>query len=140
MTFRLSKNYNFILRPGCNESIGGSNHNLLPNNKKIDIKDASLKGYCLPDSGVISDEPSNDRLLSSYAFQTLRFVVHACLYFACEKNEKEVASIMAHPYFPDKKKFFWDHLNKDLRILCKTLNLNIDEVVILLHLACLKYC
>ena len=123
---------------GCNADIGGTSHNLLPGNKKIDVNDTSLKGYCLPDAGMLSDEPSTDRQLSSYAFHTIRFIIHSCLYFACEHHESDVTYIMAHALLPDKKKFFWDHLNKDLRILCKTLNLNMDEVIILLHLVCNK--
>ncbi len=36
----------------------------------------------------------------------------------------------------DKKKFFWDHLNLDLRIACKALNVNKDEILVLLHTVC----
>lgn len=29
--------------------------------------------------------------------------------------------------------FFWAHLNNDLRMICKTLNMNLDEIYIILH-------
>lgn len=34
----------------------------------------------------------------------------------------------------DLKEFFWNHIQKDLRIISKILNLNSDHVLILLHL------
>lgn len=35
---------------------------------------------------------------------------------------------------PDsKKEFFWNHIKKDLNIACKSLNVNFDEMLILLH-------
>lgn len=36
----------------------------------------------------------------------------------------------------DKRQFFWDHLNLDLKITCKTLNVNKDEILLLLHTVC----
>ncbi len=122
--------------PGCNADIGGTNHNLLPGNKKVTLKDTSLKGYCLPDAAALPEDPLPERTLSAHAFATLKFVIHSCLYFACETREREVSSIMEYNVLPDKKKFFWDHLNKDIRILSKALNINAEDACILLHLVC----
>lgn len=33
----------------------------------------------------------------------------------------------------DPKEFFWSHMNKDLSLIGKALNLNTDEVYIILH-------
>ena len=74
--------------------------------------------------------------MSAHTFATLKFVIHSCLYFACEVHEKDVSSIMTFNQLIDKKKFFWDHLNKDIRILTKALNINAEDACILLHLAC----
>jgi len=36
----------------------------------------------------------------------------------------------------DKKEFFWSHMNLDLKIACKVLDVNRDEVLLLLHVIC----
>ncbi len=33
----------------------------------------------------------------------------------------------------NKKEFFWNHIKKDLSIACKSLNVNFDEMLLLLH-------
>ncbi len=48
--------------------------------------------------------------------------------------QKSIRLIMNPTVNPDNvKNFFWDHLNKDLNLIGKTLNLNMDEVFIILH-------
>ena len=49
--------------------------------------DNTPKGYCLPNSNSMSDEPTTERLLNSTSFNVVRFFLHACLYFSCEENE-----------------------------------------------------
>ena len=39
---------------------------------------------------------------------------------------------------PNKVQFFWDHMLKDLKIASKSLNLNQDEVITLLHSICIE--
>ena len=34
----------------------------------------------------------------------------------------------------DVKQFFWEHMQKDLKIICEILNLTLDELIIVLHL------
>lgn len=119
----------------CGAQIGGTNHNLLPNNKVLNISDSSMRGYCLTDSKTMSDEPKTERLLSNSQFSLVRFFLHACMYFSCDKNEKDIHNIMTtNP--TNKKEFFWNHMNLDLRIASKALNLNKDEIIILLHKVC----
>ena len=54
----------------------------------ISSQDNTVRGYCLPDSKSLNDEPVTDRLLNSISFHIIRFFVHAAMYFSCEKNEK----------------------------------------------------
>jgi hypothetical protein len=122
----------------CNADIGGTNHVLLPGNKKVTPKDNSVKGYCLPDAAALPEDPIPERTLSAYSFAVLKFVIHSCLYFACDTQEEQVTSIMSFNSMPDKKKFFWDQLTKDLKILGKALNINSEEVITLMHLVCKK--
>lgn len=90
----------------------------------------------MPIPSSLNENPANERLLTAPAFHILRFFIHACLYFACDfNNQQDIASMMTtNP--TDKKQFFWDHMNKDLRIASKALNLNMDEMIILLHNIC----
>jgi hypothetical protein len=50
---------------------------------------------------------------------------------------KEVGDIMSQNQ-PNKVQFFWDHMLKDLKIASKSLNLNQDEVITLLHSICIE--
>ena len=61
---------------------------MLETNKELNVQDNTAKGYCLPDSKSLSDEPINERLLNSTSFHIIRFFIHASMYWSCEKNEK----------------------------------------------------
>ncbi len=91
-----------------------------------------MKGYCLNDASTISDNPQSERQLTQPAFHVTRFFLHCALYLACDKDEKAVKAMMLRePAEP--KDFFWSHLNKDLMLIGRALNLNPDEVLIILH-------
>jgi hypothetical protein len=121
----------------CNESIGGTNHNLLQTNRRMDINDNTFKGYCLSEASIVSKEPHAERLLTSAAAQTIRFLLHTCLYFACDSNQQNVHALMTTPQQNvNLKRFFWDHINLDIAILGKALNMNADESILLLHNIC----
>lgn len=72
----------------CGAQIGGSNHKLLEDNKQIDVRDKTLRGYCLKDASMFKEEPMTERELSSTQFSLVRFFVHACMYFSCDNSEK----------------------------------------------------
>lgn len=40
---------------------------------------------------------------------------------------------MVNKQVTDVRQFFWDHMLKDLRLASRSLNLNIDEIITLLH-------
>ena len=82
------------------------------------------------------------RKLNSSSFHLERFIVNACMYLACDnENEKDVYNLM-YPQ-PNKsvklKDFFWEHIQKDLKLAGKSLNLNLDELIILLHKAIFSF-
>ena len=72
----------------CGARIGGTNHNLLDNNRQIEVKDTTVRGYCLKDAAALKEEPMAERELSSTQFNLVRFFIHACMYFSCDNNEK----------------------------------------------------
>ena len=129
----------------CGERIGGENHNLNTGNQNVDqtLIDKTLTGYCLKDASKEPDLPTSDlRKLNSSSFHLERFIVNACMYLACDnENEKDVLNLM-YPQ-PNKsvklKDFFWEHIQKDLKLAGKSLNLNLDELIILLHKALFSF-
>ncbi|CAF0704523.1 unnamed protein product [Brachionus calyciflorus] len=117
----------------CNENIGGTQHTLLPRNTRLDNQDRTIRGYCLPVPISINHDFANERLLNAASFHILRFIINCVMYFACDTNQEHVYNMMTcRPN--DLKQFFWDYMQKDLRIISKALNLNTDEATILLHL------
>ena len=126
----------------CNECglrIGGENHQIDSKNKLLNksLVDKTLTGYCLRDAANEPEMPTSDlRKLNSSAFHLERFIINACMYLACDKeNQNDVYNLMYLK--PNKnvelKDFFWDHIKKDLKLAGKSLNLNLDELIILLH-------
>ena len=116
----------------CTADIGGTSHKLIEGNKELNVTDTTLRGYCLTDASTISDNPQTERQLNQPSFHVVRFFLHCALYFACDRDEKAVKTMMVkEPALP--KEFFWQHLNKDLFLIGRALNLNPDEVLIMLH-------
>ena len=122
----------------CGAEIGGTNHQLLANNRTLKIEDKTLRGYCLPDasnSTSTDNAPKNDGVLNLSGLHTVRFVINCCLYFSCDVNDQEVSDLMsvktAH-----RKNFFWNHMKNDLSIISRLLNINMDDAMILMHLMC----
>lgn len=94
--------------------------------------DRTLCGYCLPDATSLNDESANERYLNASSFHILRFIIHTSLYLASYDSPNEVYNVMnSHP--EDLKQFYLTHMQKDLKIIARTLNLNIDEVIILIQ-------
>ncbi len=119
----------------CGAQTGGSQHKLLQGNTELSISDNTKRGYCLKDAGTMKDEASTERLLTSIQLSIIRFFLHACLYFSCDLHEGDLDRVMTDPP-ADKKEFFWSHMNLDLKIVCKILNINRDEALLLLHVIC----
>lgn len=126
----------------CGEEIGGANHVLVNTNANIDeqVVDKTLPGYCITDPAELTpDVPQNDtRMITTTGFHLERFLLNACMYLAIgdhDENLDQVKQIMAHAE-PNPKEFFWKHMLKDLRLAASSLNLNIDEVMLLWHFAC----
>ena len=126
----------------CGEEIGGANHVLVNTNANIDeqVVDKTLPGYCITDPAECTpDVPQNDtRMITTTGFHLERFLLNACMYLAVgdhDENLDQVKQIMAHAE-PNPKEFFWKHMLKDLRLAASSLNLNIDEVMLLWHFAC----
>ena len=97
-----------------------------------------MKGYCLATASTLTDNPIGDmRELSAQTYHILRFIIHMCLYLACDNGDVEkLVTLEASKRIADKKQFFWEHMQKDLKLGSKALNVNSDELIILLHYIC----
>lgn len=87
----------------------------------------------MPQANSENDNPANQRSLTPACFHILRFILHCILYFAAYNKPQELLKIMDTKPL-NVESFFWNYIQKDLRIISKILNLNIDQVLILLHL------
>jgi hypothetical protein len=67
--------------------MGGQSHKLLETNKELDVKDTTMKGYCLQDASKVSDNPQQERLLSQPSLHVIRFMLHCALYLAVDIDE-----------------------------------------------------
>lgn len=134
--------------PQCGEEIGGNDHIPVQGSKQIagdQIKDNTLPGYSITES-TESDTTTtridmNTRKLNKTGFYLERFLLNACMYLAIgdyDERLDQVKNIMAHKE-SDPKSFFWNHMMKDLRLAASSLNLNIDEVILLWHRSCVSF-
>lgn len=130
----------------CREEIGGQDHKPVQGNKQIagdQIKDNTLPGYSITGSAE-SDTTRIDidtRKLNKIGFYLERFLLNACMYLAIgdyDERLDQVKNIMAHKE-SDPKNFFWNNMMKDLRLAASSLNLNIDEVILLWHRSCVSF-
>lgn len=128
----------------CGKAIGGKSHKLLTDNKEFNMIDKTMPGYCvtkqpeLIDASSKEPPPSDTRLITLAAFYLESFLLNACVYLGIgdqDENIAEVKQVMSHNE-PDPKKFFWNHMLKSIRLAARVLNLNVDEVILLWHLAC----
>ncbi len=72
----------------CQAEIGGTQHKLLETNKELDIKDTTLKGYCLNEASRISENPTQERNLSQSSLHIIRFILHCAIYFGIDTDEQ----------------------------------------------------
>ncbi len=72
----------------------------------------------------------------------VRFFLHACLYLACGDSDEHQATVLQSLILvtPENvKEFFWQHMEKDLKVSCQLLNITKDEILILLHSICFGF-
>jgi hypothetical protein len=108
------------------------------------IQDKTQWGYCLTDAESQPERPQSDlRLLNSPSFHLERFFINACMYLACDRENEEKVYKCMYPQ-PDRAKvwlkdFFWDHMKKDLSLAGRSLNLVLDELIVLLHMVSFSF-
>ncbi|XP_058262202.1 E3 ubiquitin-protein ligase rnf213-beta isoform X1 [Hemibagrus wyckioides] len=117
----------------CKVPIGGRNHNAVAGFTLVQgsLPDQTRPGHILDDAARRSEAPNRD--LSMAQSCLLRLFLHLAMLHGSSLNHQGIRA-MIHPEVNNVREFLWRHLEKDMEVLGKTLNLNWDDIAIMVHL------
>ncbi|XP_062858949.1 E3 ubiquitin-protein ligase rnf213-beta [Trichomycterus rosablanca] len=117
----------------CGVQIGGLNHNPVSGFIQVSgrVGDQTRPGHILGDAAHRSEAP--DRNLSMAESCVLRLFLHLAMLHGYFLNNQGIRT-MIQPTVNNVQEFLWCHLEKDIEYLGKTLNLNLDDTAITVHL------
>ncbi|XP_015211977.2 E3 ubiquitin-protein ligase rnf213-beta isoform X1 [Lepisosteus oculatus] len=116
----------------CGAPIGGIRHNPVEGFIRADIiEDQTRTGHVLGEAHVRSDVP--DRQISLAAFSILRLLTHLAMLLGAHCSLQGIRD-MIYPRVMDVVPFLWRHLEKDMTVLGKALDKNMDDTAITVHL------
>ncbi|XP_050980097.1 LOW QUALITY PROTEIN: E3 ubiquitin-protein ligase rnf213-beta-like [Labeo rohita] len=116
----------------CGVPIGGENHK--PVEGFIEargIPDMTRPGHILGHAENRSEAPNRNVTLAYSC--VLRLCLHLAMLQGAILHQQGIRN-MIHPNVHDVYEFLWQHLEKDMEVLGKTLNLNLDDSAIIIHL------
>ncbi|XP_029383406.1 E3 ubiquitin-protein ligase rnf213-beta [Echeneis naucrates] len=118
--------------PDCGSPIGGMNHlavsGFAPSGGS---RDQTRPGHILGEAAGRSDAP--ERQMTSAQSHMLRLLMHLAMLQGTTKNLRGVGN-MIHPRPPDTVSFLWRHLERDLLVLGKALDQNMENTALAVHL------
>ncbi|KAI1886440.1 hypothetical protein AGOR_G00195780 [Albula goreensis] len=118
--------------PDCKAHVGGLNHNPVQGfTKAFSIKDETRTGHILGDASRRSDAPDRERNLAEWS--VLRLFTHLALLLGAGPHLQAVRA-MIHPQVQDVREFLWQHLERDMEVLGRTLGQNMDNTALTIHL------
>ncbi|XP_051273053.1 E3 ubiquitin-protein ligase rnf213-beta isoform X1 [Dicentrarchus labrax] len=123
-----------VSRCHCGLPIGGQNHNPVAGFTKHTgerVRDQTRTGHILGEARQRSDAP--ERQMSYAQSCILRLLTHLAMLQGAIRNQRGVGD-MIHPRPHDVLNFLWNHLEKDMSVLGQTLNQNVDNVAVTVHL------
>ncbi|KAK1794252.1 hypothetical protein P4O66_011142, partial [Electrophorus voltai] len=117
----------------CGVQIGGQNHSPAPGFKQVQgrLTDKTRQGHILGEAGRRSDAPS--RGLPMPQSCVLRLWLHLAMLHGSSLNHQGISALI-HPKVHDVNEFLWGHVERDMEVLGKSLNLNWDDTAIIIHL------
>ncbi|KAI5103508.1 E3 ubiquitin-protein ligase rnf213-beta [Silurus meridionalis] len=117
----------------CGVPIGGLNHRAVPGFTLVhgNVGDQTRPGHILDNAVRRSEAPNRD--LSMPQSCVLRLFLHLAMLHGSYLNQQGISAII-HPTVDNAREFLWHHLEKDIEVLGKTLNLNCDDTAITVHL------
>nr|XP_046232923.1 E3 ubiquitin-protein ligase rnf213-beta [Scatophagus argus]XP_046232924.1 E3 ubiquitin-protein ligase rnf213-beta [Scatophagus argus] len=118
----------------CGLPIGGQNHSPIPGFTKHtgqSVRDQTRTGHVLGKAHRRSEAP--ERQMTYAQSCILRLLTHLAMLQGAITNQRGVGD-MIQPRPCDVFNFLWSHLEKDLRVLGQTLDQNMDNTAVTLHL------
>ncbi|XP_053269183.1 E3 ubiquitin-protein ligase rnf213-beta isoform X1 [Pleuronectes platessa] len=118
--------------PDCGISIGGQGHVPVHGFKQqLTGRDQTRTGHVLGDAARRSEAP--ERQMTSAQSCVLRLLTHLAMLQGATRNQRGVEDLI-QPRPTDVFSFLWNHLLKDMRVLGRSLNLNLDNTAVTVHL------
>uniref|UniRef100_UPI0037E7EAB2 E3 ubiquitin-protein ligase rnf213-beta n=1 Tax=Semicossyphus pulcher TaxID=241346 RepID=UPI0037E7EAB2 len=126
----------------CGLPIGGQNHNPVAGFTKDtgqSARDQTRTGHILGEARRRSDAP--ERQMTFVQSCILRLLTHLAMLQGAIRNHRGVGD-MIHPRPHDVLTFLWSHLETDMRVLGESLDQNMDNTAVTVHLilnACTEF-
>ncbi|KAL0964856.1 hypothetical protein UPYG_G00329960 [Umbra pygmaea] len=117
----------------CGVEIGGENHNPVHGFKlaQQSTRDATRTGHILGEANHRMEAP--ERQMSLGQSVILRLLTHLAMMQGTITNNQAVSQ-MIHPAVRDVRGFLWNHLEQDMKVLGGTLDQNMDNTAVTVHL------
>ncbi|XP_028991062.2 E3 ubiquitin-protein ligase rnf213-beta [Betta splendens] len=118
--------------PECGIKIGGNNHRSVPGfTPRAVYSDQTRTGHIL--GGATQRAEAPERQLTMAQSCILRLLTHLTLLQGAIRDQEGVGG-MIHPRPLDIFSFLWNHLEKDMSVLGDTLDQNMDNTAVTVHL------
>ncbi|KAA0724979.1 E3 ubiquitin-protein ligase rnf213-beta [Triplophysa tibetana] len=121
----------------CGVPIGGENHIPVPGFIPASVvRDRTRTGHILGNAKTRSEAPNRNMSLAQSC--VLRLCLHLAMLQGAIHHQQGIINII-YPVVQNVFEFLWQHLEKDMTVLGKTLNLNMDDTAIVVHLILNKF-
>ncbi|KAM3838360.1 E3 ubiquitin-protein ligase rnf213-beta-like, partial [Diretmus argenteus] len=119
--------------PDCGVQVGGHNHSPVTGFTIAgqSVGDQTRTGHILGEACRRSEAP--DRQVKPAQSCILRLLTHLAMLQGAISNYQGVSD-MIHPSTPDILGFLWNHLERDINMLGQTLDQNLDDTAVTVHL------
>uniref|UniRef100_A0A8C4L8F9 E3 ubiquitin-protein ligase RNF213 n=1 Tax=Equus asinus asinus TaxID=83772 RepID=A0A8C4L8F9_EQUAS len=118
----------------CGAPIGGINHRPKDGFQMIQNSiDRTQTGHVLGNPPPRGEAVVSDRELSPVAFLLIRLLTHLALLLGAAQSPQALSNIIK-PAVMDPRGFLWQHVERDLEQLTKTLGRSADETASVVHL------
>ncbi|XP_028287710.1 E3 ubiquitin-protein ligase rnf213-beta isoform X2 [Parambassis ranga] len=123
--------------PDCGVLVGGDRHVPVPGfSEHTRQRDQTRTGHILGEAHGRSEAP--ERQMTYAQSCILRLLTHLAMLQGTTRNQRSVED-MIHPRPHDVSHFLWNHIEKDLKVLGKTLDQNMDNTVVTVHLILTRF-
>ncbi|XP_034426662.1 E3 ubiquitin-protein ligase rnf213-beta-like [Hippoglossus hippoglossus] len=118
--------------PDCGLPIGGEKHVPVEGfTQQANGRDQTRTGHVLGEAARRSEAP--ERQMTSAQSCILRLLTHLAMLQGATRNQRGVEG-MIQPRPTDVFSFLWQHLLKDMSVLGRSLDLNLDDTAVTVHL------